>query len=45
VRESAGEACGFFAENINPDFFDRHKEVMPVLLKSIMNSYSEEKSP
>ena len=33
VRESAGEACGFFAENINPDFFDRHKEVMPVLLK------------
>ena len=33
VREAAGEACGFFAENINPDFLDRHKEVMPCLLK------------
>jgi hypothetical protein len=33
VRESAGEACGFFAENINPDFLDRHAAIMPVLLK------------
>jgi hypothetical protein len=33
IREAAGEACGFFAENINPDFLDKHKQVMPVLLK------------
>lgn len=33
IREAAGEACGFFAENINPDFLDKHKLVMPVLLK------------
>ena len=33
VKEAAGEACGYFAENIKPDFFDRHSEIVPVLLK------------
>jgi hypothetical protein len=32
VRESAGETVARFAEHINPDFFDKHKIIMPVLL-------------
>jgi len=41
VREASGETAGRFAENLNPEFFEKHKEVMPVLLKNI-NSFINE---
>lgn len=33
VREAAGEAVGRFAENVGDDFLNKHKQIMPCLLK------------
>lgn len=33
VREAAGEAVGRFAENVGADFLNKHKQIMPCLLK------------
>lgn len=33
VREAAGEAVGRFAENVGVDFLNKHKQIMPCLLK------------
>jgi hypothetical protein len=35
VREAAGEAVGRFSENVGLDFLNKHKEIMPCLLKVI----------
>jgi len=35
VREAAGETVGRFAEHVVPDFLEKHKTVMPCLLKVI----------
>ena len=44
VREAAGATVGSFAENINPDFFEKHKTVMPVLLQ-VINGFLTEANP
>jgi hypothetical protein len=33
--EAAGEAVGRFSENVGLDFLNKHKEIMPCLLKVI----------
>lgn len=33
VREAAGEAVGRFAENVGIDFLNKHKQIMPCLIK------------
>jgi HEAT repeat protein len=33
VREAAGEAVGRFAENVGDDFLNKHKQILPCLLK------------
>ena len=33
VREAAGETVGRFSEHVVPDFLDKHKKVMPALMK------------
>ena len=32
VREAAAECVGRFSENVNPEFLDKHKVVMPSLI-------------
>lgn len=44
VREAAAETVGRFSENVNPEFLDKHKVVMPLLIniaRDLMNSKSE----
>lgn len=35
VRESAAETVGRFSENVNPEFLDKHKVVMPALISVV----------
>jgi len=35
VREAAGETVGRFSEHVNPEFLDKHKQIMPCLLRVI----------
>jgi hypothetical protein len=39
VREAAGETVGRFSEHVIPDFLDKHKQIMPCLLKVIKDLY------
>jgi len=44
VREVAAETVGRFSENVNPEFLDKHKIVMPTLIKVVkefVNSSNE----
>jgi hypothetical protein len=33
VREAAGETVGIFSELIGDDFLNKHKKIMPFLIK------------
>ena len=35
VREAAGETVGRFSEHVMSDFLDKHKKVMPCLIKVV----------
>ena len=39
VREAAGETVGRFSEHILHDFLEKHKKVMPCLLKVIKDLF------
>jgi HEAT repeat protein len=39
VREAAGETVGRFSEHVVPDFLDKHKQIVPCLLRVIKDLY------
>ena len=39
VREAAGETVGRFSEHVMGDFLDKHKKVVPCLLKVIKDLF------
>jgi hypothetical protein len=40
VREAAGETVGRFSEHVLSDFLDKHKTVMPCLIKVVQELHT-----